>query len=345
MSNASNATCGVRPACNAALRFVQGLILLAGSLCLALVDAGTSPAAAQAYPSRPVKIVVPYTPGGPADILARIVGFQLSEDWRQPVIVENRPGASGMIGAAFVAKASPDGYTLLLSNMSDTINVTLQPSVPYDLLRDLKPITPIAATSFLLVVDPALKVSSVAELIALARAEPGKLAFASSGSGSASHLGGEMMKSMAGIDMLHVPYKGQAPATNDVLAGRVAITFTNAMVGLPFVQSGKLRALAVSPAQRISVAPDVPTVAESGLPGFDVAPWFGLHAPGDTPDAIVSHIAAEVARVLKMPAIVERLKAMGADPLPETPQAFDARVRADVEKWGRIVKSSGARPD
>lgn len=345
MYNAPKATCAARPARNAALRFVRGLLLLVGSLWFAATDMATSPAAAQTYPSRPVRIVVPFAPGGPADILARIVGVQLSEDWRQPVIVENRPGAAGMIGADFVAKAPPDGYTLLLSNMSDAVSVTLYPSLPYDLLRDLKPITPIAMTSFLLVVNPALKVSSVAELIALARAEPGKLAFASSGSGTLSHLAGEMMKSMAGIDMLHVPYKGQAPATNDVLAGRVAITFTNAMVGLPFVQAGKLRALGVSPIQRISVAPDVPTVAESGLTGFDVAPWFGLHAPNGTPDTIVGHIAAEVARVLKIPSIVERLKSMGADPAPETPQAFDARVRSDVEKWGRVVKSSGARPD
>jgi tripartite-type tricarboxylate transporter receptor subunit TctC len=318
--------------------------LIAASVCAAMVTA-TGAAAAETWPSRPVRIIVPFAPGGPADILARMVGSRLADTWGQPVVVDNRPGAAGIIGAEVVAKAPPDGYTLLLSNMSDAVSVTLYPKLPYDLVRDLKPITPIAMTSFILAVNPSLKAKSVAELIALARAEPGQLAFASAGSGTLSHLSGEIMKSMAGIDLLHVPYKGQAPATNDVLAGRVALTFTNAMVGLPFVQSGKLRALAVSPARRIAVAPDIPTVAESGLPGFDVAPWFGLHAPAGTSDEIVARIAADVDAALKVPEVAERLKAMGADPAAETPQAFDARVRSDIEKWGRAVKSSGARPD
>jgi tripartite-type tricarboxylate transporter receptor subunit TctC len=317
---------------------------LAASAGLALAGlAGT--AAADTWPSRPVHIIVPFAPGGPADILARLVGSRLSDTWGQPVVVDNRPGAAGIIGAEVVAKSPPDGYTLLLSNMSDAVSVTLYPKLPYDLVRDFKPITPIAMTSFILAVHPSLKANSVAELIALARAEPGKLAFASSGSGTLSHLAGEIMKSMADIDMLHVPYKGQSPATNDVLAGRVPLTFTNTMVGLPFVRSGKLRALAVSPIRRIAVAPDIPTVAESGLPGFDVAPWFGLHAPAGTPDDIVRRVAADVDAALKVPEIAGRLKAMGAEPAAETPQAFDARVRSDIEKWGRAVKSSGAHPD
>jgi tripartite-type tricarboxylate transporter receptor subunit TctC len=320
----------------------RSVIQLAVALALGL---SASAAAAERYPARPIHMIVPFSAAGPSDILARLVGAKLTEAWGQPVVIDNRPGAGGIIGIELAVKAPPDGYTLVLSNLADAIGVGLYPKLPYDLVRDLQPVSLVADSPFLLVVHPSLPVRSVAELIALARQEPGRLAFASSGVGVPSHMAGELLKSMAHIDMTHVPYKGQSPATADVLAGQVPLMFTNPLNGLAYVRDGKLRALAVSTATRMDAAPDIPTVAESGLPGFDVGIWFGVQAPAGTPDQIVHQLAGEIRRILEQPDMRASLAAQGATPRPEDPATFAARIRADIAKWTRLIKEAGLRPE
>jgi tripartite-type tricarboxylate transporter receptor subunit TctC len=302
-------------------------------------------ARAENYPSRPIRIIVPFSAAGPSDILARLIGAKLTEAWGQPVVIDNRPGAGGIIGIELATKAPADGYTLVLSNLADAISVGLYPKLPYDLVRDLQPVSLVVDSPFLLVVNPAIPVHSVAELIALARAEPSRLAFASSGVGVPSHMAGEMLKWMAHIDMTHVPYKGQSPATADVLAGQVTLMFTNPLNGLAFVRDGRLRALAVSTGKRIAAAPEIPTVAESGLPGFDVGIWFGVQAPAGTPNEIVRQLAAEIRRILDQPDMRASLAAQGAEPTPEDPETFAARIRADIAKWSQLIKAAGLRPE
>jgi tripartite-type tricarboxylate transporter receptor subunit TctC len=302
-------------------------------------------AAQAAYPNKPIRMVVPYPPGGPTDVLGRIVAQRLSESLGQQVVVENRPGASGMIGSELVAKAAPDGYTLLTNASIHVINPSLYPKMNFDALRDFTPVSLIAQVPLILVVNPALPVKSVQELIALAKAQPNLLNFGSSGNAAAPHLAGESFKIATGVQMQHVPYKGSAPALTDLMGGQVQLMFDSMPSAMPHVKSGKIRALAVTTAKRSPTVPDLPTVAESGVPGFDISTWYGVWAPAGTPKDIVNKIAAEMAKALKQPAVRERLAALGAEPAADTPEEFAAYCQSELAKWSKIVRESGAKAD
>jgi tripartite-type tricarboxylate transporter receptor subunit TctC len=303
-------------------------------------------ALAQAWPSKPIKYVVPFAPGGTTDILARTVGEKLSIALGQPVVVENKPGAGGGVGADFTAKAAPDGYTIMGGTISThAINASLYSNLPYDPVKDFAAITMIARVPNLLVINPGIPAKNVAELIALMKANPGKYTFASSGNGTSQHLSGELFKSMAGVDMQHIPYKGSPPALQDVVGGQVSMTFDNITTAWPLAKAGKLRPLAVTTAKRSSVAPEVPTLAESGLPGFEIGSWQGVFAPAGTPPEIVKRLNAEIVKILNMPDVKEKLIGLGAEPVGDTPEQFSAYVKTEVVKWSDIVKKSGAKVD
>ena len=303
-------------------------------------------ALAQAWPSRPIKYVVPFAPGGTTDILARTVGDKLSIALGQPVVVENKPGAGGGVGADFTAKAAPDGYTIMGGTISThAINASLYSNLPYDPVKDFAAITMIARVPNLLVINPGIPAKNVAELIVLMKANPGKYTFASSGNGTSQHLSGELFKSMAGVDMQHIPYKGSPPALQDVVGGQVSMTFDNITTAWPLAKAGKLRPLAVTTAKRSSVAPELPTLAESGLPGFEIGSWQGVFAPAGTPHEIVKRLNAEIVKILNMPDVKEKLIALGAEPVGDTPEQFSAYVKTEVVKWSDVVKKSGAKVD
>jgi tripartite-type tricarboxylate transporter receptor subunit TctC len=303
-------------------------------------------AQAQPYPSQPIKMIVPFTAGGTTDILARTIGQKLSEAWRQPVIVENKPGAGGNIGADAVAKAKPDGYTILMGTIgTQSINASLYSKMPYDAAKDFAPITLVAVVPNLLVVHPSVSAKTVGELVALAKAKPGQLNFASSSTGGSPHLAGEMFKQMTGADIVHVPYKGSAPALTDLLGGQVALMFDNMPSALPHVKAGKLRALGVTSARRSQAVPDIPTIAESGVAGYEVDSWFGILAPAGTPKEVVGKLNAEIVRILQMPDVRQRLQEQGAEPVGGTPEQFDEHIRKETVKWARVVKASGAKVD
>lgn len=313
------------------------LMAFAAAAPLALAAA---PAAA-AYPDRPIKLVVPYTPGGVTDALARVLAKGLSDRVGQPVVVENRGGGGANIGADAVAKAAPDGYTLLMgSAATHAINSSLYKSLSYDHIRDFAPITQVAQVPNILVVHPSVPAKDVRELIAYAKANPGKLNFGSSGSGGTIHLSGELFKTLAGVDMLHVPYKGSAPAVSDLLGGQVQVMFDSSVV--PHVKSGRLRALAVTSSKRSTALPDVPTMAEAGLPGYESTAWFGVLAPAGTPQPILARLHDEMVAVLKDPATQAWMKQQGFDAIGDTPAQFAAYIRKETDKWAKVVKASGA---
>jgi tripartite-type tricarboxylate transporter receptor subunit TctC len=297
------------------------------------------------YPNKPIRMIVPYPPGGPTDVLGRIVAQKLSESLGQQVVVENRPGASGMIGSELVAKAAPDGYTLLTNASIHVINPSLYPKMNFDALRDFVPVSLIAQVPLILVVHPGLPAQSVQELIALGKAQPNRLNFGSSGNAAAPHLAGESFKIATGVQMQHVPYKGSAPALTDLIGGQVQLIFDSMPSAMPHVKSGKIRALAVTTAKRSPAVPDLPTVAESGVPGFDISTWYGVWAPAGTPKEIVNRVAAEMAKALQQAAVRERLAALGAEPVGNTPDEFAAYCQAELAKWAKIVRESGARAD
>ena len=300
------------------------------------------PAAAQKFPAKVVKLVVPQAPGGATDVFARKIGQTLSERWGQPVIVENRAGAAGVVGTDAVAKSPPDGYTLLVTYAgSQAINPSLYPKIPFDSIKDFQTVATLAVTPFVFIADPKLPAKDLAELIALARAKPDALTYASSGNGSVNHLLGEMLKAAAGIKMLHVPYRGVAPAITDVIGGQVDTAFSSVPSVLQMVRNGNVRALAVSSARRISIAPEIPTIAESGFAGFDVNPWWGMLAPAGTDMAIVRKINSEVGEILRSKEMIEFLAAQGAEPLITSPEEFLRILQADVEKWAKVVKDAG----
>lgn len=318
------------------------LVLLA--LPLALV-ARADPAAAQGFPQKPLRLVVPFPPGGPLDTVGRAIAQKLTEAWGQSVVVDNRPGAGGNIGADLVAKAAPDGYTVVMGALSThAVNPSLYPKMPYDAVKDFAPITLLATTPNMLVINNDVPAKNLKDFIALGKKE-GKMTFASSGSGTSIHVSGELFKTMTGIDMVHVPYKGRATAIPDVLGGRVTMMFDNMPSSLALVREGKLRALGVTSAQRSPAAPEIPTIAESGLPGFDAVSWFALFAPAGTPKPIVDKWATEVRRVLKLPDVAKRLADNGLEPVGSTPEELAAYQRAEIAKWAKVVKDSGAKAD
>jgi tripartite-type tricarboxylate transporter receptor subunit TctC len=320
-------------------RMILGLLALGLALPVATAHA-------QPWPSKPIKWVVPFAPGGTTDILARTVGEKLSVALGQPVVVENRPGAGGGVGADYVAKAAPDGYTLVGGTISThAINASLYKSLPYDPVKDFVPITLIARLPNLLVVNPNVPAKNVGELIALLKANPGKYNFASSGNGTSQHLSGELFKSIAGVEMQHVPYKGSPPALQDVVAGQVTMTFDNITTAWPLAKAGNLRPLAVTTAQRSAVAPDVPTMQEAGLAGYEVGSWQGVFAPAGTPPEIVRRLNTEIVRILRMPEVRDKLIGLGAEPVGNSSEEFAAMVRSEVAKWADVVKRSGARVD
>lgn len=303
-------------------------------------------AAAQAWPARPVHIVNPFTAGGPADLLARAVGQKLTEAWGQPIVVESRVGAAGSIGIEYVAKAPADGYTLLVMPTGNAVvNPHLYAKLPYDTFRDFAPVTLLATVENALVVHPSVKANSVQELIGLARANPGKLTYSSPGVGSQAHVAGEMLGSMAGVRMLHVAYKGMAPAMNDLLGGQVTFMFLSMTSAVKQAQAGKVRALGVASAKRSAAAPDLPTVAEQGLPGFEAVSWYALMAPAGTPTEIVEKIAAESARALKDPAVRERLQGLGANPVGNTPAELLAMLKRENAYWGDFIRKAGIKAE
>ena len=310
-------------------------------VCLPLV------AAAQAgdFPNRPIRIVVPFPPGGATDAAARIVATKMSEHWGQPVVVDNRAGAGGNVGSDLVAKSPPDGYTLVMGvTGSHAINTTLYSKMPYDPVADFVAISQVAVVPNVLVVHPSVPARNLAELVALAKKEPGKLNYASLGNGTAAHLGMEMLKAEAGIDIAHVPYKGSAPAMSDLLAGQVQMMVDGLPSALPQVKAGKLRAIALTSLHRAPALPDLPTIAET-YPGFYADAWSGLFAPKDTPQPVVDKLSAEVQRILKLPDVREKLAALGAEPVGSTQAEFAAHVKREIGKWAKVVKSSGAKVD
>jgi tripartite-type tricarboxylate transporter receptor subunit TctC len=303
-------------------------------------------AVAQTFPIKPARLVVPFPPGGPLDAIGRLVAQGLGERWGQNVVVGNKPGAGGNIGADFVAKSPPDGYTVVMGALSThAVNPSLYSKMPYDAQKDFAPITRVAITPNVLVVNPALPVNSVRELIAYAKAHPGKLSFGSGSTGSAGQLAGELLKVDAGVDMVHIPYKGAAPAMQALLAGDTQLMFDNLANAMAQVKAGKLRALAVTTAERSKLAPDLPTMAEAGVSGFDISTWFGLFAPAGTPPDVVAKWNADVTRILDAPDMRERLMAQGAEPAPDSPAEFGRFVSGELAKYARIVKASGARVD
>jgi tripartite-type tricarboxylate transporter receptor subunit TctC len=301
-----------------------------------------APATAQQFPAKLVKFVVPQTPGGATDVFARKIGQMLSERWGQPVVIENRAGAGGVVGTDVVAKSPPDGYTLLVTYAgSQAINASLYPRIPFDTIKDFQTVATLAVTPFILIVHPKLPASNLAEFIALAKSRPGTLTYASSGNGSVNHLLGEMLMVDTGISILHVPYRGVAPAITDVMSGQVDAAFSSVPSVLQMILGGNVRALAVSSAQRVAIAPEIPTIAESGIPGFDVNPWWGILAPAGTDMAIVRKINSDVAGILRTREMIDFLAAQGAQPLITSPEEFLGILQADVVKWAKVVKDAG----
>ena len=301
---------------------------------------------AQTFPTKAVRIVVPQAPGGASDALARIIGQRLSERWHQPVVVENRAGAGGLIGTDVVAKSAPDGYTLLLAyDGTHAVNASLYKSLPFDPLKDFSAVATLANVPFVLAVNASSPTKDVREFIERAKANPGKLNYGSAGNGSVNHLLGAMFSKAAGVELVHVPYKGAAQAISDLLGGSVECVFTSIPSVVGQIQSGRVRALAVTSGKRSAALPNVPTIAEAGIPGFDVAPWFGLLAPAGTPPQIVKQINDNVNALLKTKDVIDSFAAQGAEPLATTPDGFGGLLKRDIDKWAVVVRESGAKVD
>ena len=314
--------------------------ILAVALTLA-----TGAACAQNYPTKAVRLVVPFLAGGSTDIVGRTIAQKLSEMWGQPVVVDNRPGGGTTIGTDAVAKAAPDGYTLLVTPAPFTINPSLLAKLPYDTLNDFAPITLINTTPLVLVVNPGVPAKSVKELIALAKAKPGQLNFGSSGTGGSNHLAGELFNAMAGVKIVHIPYKGNAGALTDIVGGHLDVVYNGLTSALALIKGGKLRVLAVTSLQRNAALPDVPTLDESGLKGFEAVAWNGLTAPAKTPREIVMKINADVLKVVNSPELKERLKAEGSDPVGSSPEQFTTFLRNEIAKWAKVIKFASVKPD
>ena len=298
------------------------------------------------FPNRPIRLLVPSTPGGSVDTLARTVGGRLSERWSQQVVVDNRAGAGGTIAGELTAKAVPDGYTLLIGTISSlATNVSLHRKLSYDPVKDFAPVTLVATQNLMLLIHPSVAATSVKELVALAKAKPGTLSFASAGNGTGGHLSGELFRLLAGIDLLHIPYKGVSPALIDVVSGQVSMTFSSILSSLPQVKSAKVRALAVTGAKRSNAAPELPTMDEAGVKGYESSTWYGIVAPVGTPAPVVQRLNAEVVAILRQPETNERLSREGAEPVGNTPQEFGAFIRSEIAKWAKVIKAAGVRAE
>ena len=297
------------------------------------------------YPAKQIRVIVPFPAGGPTDAIARAIGQKLSETWGQPVIVDNRPGAGGNIGTELAAKSPADGYTLFIGTVANAINQSLFAKLPFDFVRDFAPVTQNYVTGLILAVHPSLPAHSVKELIVLAKAHPGQLSYSSSGVGGTPHLAGELFNSMAGVKMVHVPYKGSAPAMADLLGGHIQLTFDNMLTVLPQVKAGKLRGLAVTMTTRSPLAPELPTVAEAGLKGFEVKSWNGVVVPTGTPKEIIARLNGEIVRILRQPDLREKFLVQGVELVPTTPEEFGAFIKQDIAKWAKVIQLSGARAE
>ena len=316
-------------------------ILIAALLC-----ASSSYAVAQNYPSRTARMIVPWTAGGTADLMARIASQKFSESFGQQFVVDNRPGAGGLIGTDQVAKAAPDGYTLLLATTApNSVAPSLYAKLPFDPVKDFASISLMATTCYVLSVHPSMPVSNARQLVALAKSRPGQLTFSSPGSGTPNHLSGDMLKMLTGIDMQHVPFNGSAQAISDVIGGQIALSFENIVVASPFVKNGRLKALAVTSAKRANALPSVPTMAESGVAGFEAVGWFGVVAPAAIPKDILAKLNTEMARMLASPDVKERISSLGAEVVSTTPEGMDQFNQAQIALWGKVVKASGARAE
>jgi tripartite-type tricarboxylate transporter receptor subunit TctC len=313
------------------------------SLLIAAVAALSAPAAAQSWPAKPVKIVVPFGPGGPADVYARVLGQELSEVFKQSFIIDNRPGAGAVIGTDIAAKSSPDGYTLLMMSNTHTTNETLFAHKPYALMRDFVPVAPVNSSDLVMVVNPSVEAKTLQEFIALAKANPGKLSYASSGPGTPYHMAGELFKAMSGTDILHIPHRGSGEARADVIGGHVQMMFDAVTAMKGHIEAGQVRALATTGETRSPALPDVPTVGEAGVPGYDATIWLGIMAPAGTPPEIVARLNAEIGKIIARPAIKEAWAKQGAVPMTMTPAAFGTFLQRDIDKWAKVVEQSGAK--
>jgi len=316
---------------------------IAGAVLIAFAAGYSTLAQAQGYPTKPIRLIVPFAPGGGTDITGRSIALKLSEALGQTVVVDNRAGANGTIGADIAAKAAPDGYTLGMISTSHSVNVSLFRKLPYDLIRDLAPITQATTQPYALVVHPSVAAKSVTELIALAKSRPGALNYGSSGTGGLSHLSGALLASLSGINLTHIPYKGGAPALTDVIAGQIQMLFSTILQSHAHIKTGRLRALAVTTAKRSPAAPELPTLHEAGVPGYEVSGWYGIMAPAKTPQPIVARLSQEIAKILHTREVGERLAADGSEPVGSTPQQFGAHIRSEVAKWNKVVQQAGIR--
>ena len=324
------------------MKNLQRICLVLG-VALGLTNA--RPATAQSYPNKPIRIIVPFAPGGPADLLARTLGQKLQESWGQPVLADNKPGAGGNLGMDLGAKAAPDGYTLLLAPTGNlTVNPHLGP-LPYDVQRDLAPVTQLATVENVLVVHPGIAANNLQELVALARSKPGSLSFASPGAGSQAHVAGEFLKALTGIDMIHIAYKGTGPALNDLLGGQISMMFSQMSSALPHIKAGKLRALGVASLKRSVLLPALPTVAEQNLPGFEAVSWYALMAPAGTPAEVIDKLQAESARILRLADVRDKLSALGAEAVGNRPEELAAIIRSESVRWQKVVRDANIKAE
>ncbi|MEP7207366.1 MAG: tripartite tricarboxylate transporter substrate binding protein [Casimicrobiaceae bacterium] len=322
------------------------LLAAAIAALAAAVLGSASTALAQGYPAKPIRLVAPSTPGDAPDVIARLVADKLGAVLHQPVVVENRPGAGGVVGSEAVAKSAPDGYTLIMGNAgSHGINAAVYSKLPYDIQRDFVPVSQVAVAPNIVVINPGVPAKSIAEFIAYAKANPGKLSYASGGNGSSAHMSMELFKTMAGLDIQHVPYKGSSPALQDLVGGQVAIFIGNMPPTVPLVKGGKLRALAVTTRNRSALMPELPTIDQSGLPGFETVAWFGVLAPAGTPAEIVNRLSIEIGKIARSPEMREKLTAMGAEPVGGTPEEFKAVIDRDIAKWKSLSQKVGIKID
>ena len=315
------------------------------AVAFALACAFAATAHAQSWPSKPIRYIVPFPPGGATDILARSMADKLGPALGQPVIVENRAGAAGNLGTELAARAAPDGYTILMVTVAQSISETLYAKLGYNLMRDLAPVILVARVPNVMVVHPSVPARSVKEFVDYAKANPGKVNFASSGSGTSIHMSGELFKLLTGVDIVHVPYKGSAAALTDLIGGQVSVMFDNLPPSMPHIRSGKLRALAITTTSRYPTLPDLPTMVEAGVPGYESSSWFGIMAPTGTPKDVIARLNAESQKIMAVPDVRERFDQQGAIASPGSPEDFDAFIRAEIAKWGKVVKASGAKVD